>query len=242
MKSKDHVTMMVCSSACKGTKAPLALIGKANKPKCFQLCPNETPPLPYKGQSNAWFDKNIMMWWIWSVFWPFHLKENGDVPTILLLDNFSGQTNLDKSSLPQNLEIMYFPENVTNKHQPADMGTIASLKVGYKVSMLEMLLAIFDIEGCYVDVAAACRHQKPGCKGLQNGGKAHVLDAMNLVDNIWGKKGKYASEDSIHCYWRKADILPPTCLFTSCKYGGYCQAHQVSQAVHISLSLGNGNG
>jgi DDE superfamily endonuclease len=99
MKSKDRITMMVCIS-CKGKKEPLALIGKAKKPKCFQLCPNETPPLPYKGQSNAWFDKTVMMWWIWNVFWPFHLNENGDVPTILLLDNFSGQTNLDKSSLP----------------------------------------------------------------------------------------------------------------------------------------------
>jgi hypothetical protein len=151
-----------------------------------------------------------MMWWIWNVFWPFHLKENGDVPAILLLDNFSGQTNLDKSSLPRNLEIMYFPENVTNKHQPADMGIIASLKVGYKISMLEMFLAIFDVEGGYENAAAARRHQKPGCKGLQYGGKAHVLDAMNLLDNIWGKDGKYASEDSVRRCWRKADILPPT--------------------------------
>lgn len=143
-KSKDHITMMVCIWY-KGKKEPLALIGKAKKPKCFQLCPNETPPLPYKGQSNAWSDKMVMMWWIWNVFWPFHLKENGDVPTILLLDNFSGQTNLNKRSLPQNLEKVYFPEKVTNKHQPADIGTIANLKVGYKVSMLEMLLSILTL-------------------------------------------------------------------------------------------------
>jgi hypothetical protein len=88
-----------------------------------------------------------MMWCIWNVFWPFHLKENRDVPAILLLDNFSGQTNLDKRSLPRNLEIVNFSENVTNKHQPADMGIITSLKVGYKISMLEMFLAIFDVEG-----------------------------------------------------------------------------------------------
>jgi hypothetical protein len=88
------------------------------------------------------------------------------------------------------------------------MGIIASLKVGYKLSMLETLLAIFDIEGGYEKAAKACRRQERGCKGLQYGGKAHVLDAMNLLDNIWSQDGKYASEDSVRRCWQKADILP----------------------------------
>jgi hypothetical protein len=75
---------------------------------------------------------------------------------------------------------------------------------------LEMLLAIFDIEGGYGKAAEARRHQKRGCKGLQYAGIAHVLDAMNLLDNIWSQDGKYASEDSIRCCWQKADILPPS--------------------------------
>jgi hypothetical protein len=81
------------------------------------------------------------------------------------------------------------------------MGIIASLKVGNKLSMLETLLAIFDVEGGYEKAAKARRHQKRGCKGLQYGGKAHVLDAMNLLDNIWSQDDKYASEDSIYCCW-----------------------------------------
>jgi hypothetical protein len=93
------------------------------------------------------------MWWILKVFWPFHLKYNGNVPAILLLDNCSVQTNMDASLLPRNLEIEYFQENVTNTHQPADMGIIASLKVGYKLSMLETLLAIIDVEGGYEKAA-----------------------------------------------------------------------------------------
>jgi hypothetical protein len=90
------------------------------------------------------------------------------------------------------------------------MGIIASLKVGYKLSMLETLLAIFDVEGGYEKAAEARRRQKRGYNGLQYRGKAHVLDAMNLLDNIWIQDGKYASEDSIPCCWRKADILPPS--------------------------------
>jgi hypothetical protein len=75
----------------------------------------------------------------------------------------------DASLLPQNLEIEYLPENVTNTDQPAVMGIIASLKVGYKLSMLETLLAIFDVEGGYEKAAEACRCQKHGCKGFQYG-------------------------------------------------------------------------
>jgi hypothetical protein len=74
--------------------------------------------------------------------------------------------------------------------------------------MLETLLEIFDVEGGYEKAAEARRRQKHGCKGLQYGGKAHVLNAMNLLDNVWSQDGKYASEDSIHCCWQKADILP----------------------------------
>jgi hypothetical protein len=82
------------------------------------------------------------------------------------------------------------------------MGITASLKVGYKLSMLvETLLAIFDIEGGYEKAAEAHRHHKRGCKGLQYGEKAHVLYGMNLLDNIWSQDGKYASEDSIRCCW-----------------------------------------
>jgi hypothetical protein len=81
------------------------------------------------------------------------------------------------------------------------------MKVGYKLSMLETLLAIIDVEGGYEKAAEARRRQKRGCNGLQYGGKAHVLDAMNLLDNIWSQDGKYASEDSIRHYWQKADVV-----------------------------------
>jgi hypothetical protein len=209
MKSKDRITLMVCTS-CNGNKVPLAVIGKAKQPTCFRLCPNGIAPLPYRAQKNAWFDKEVTMWWILHVFWPYHLKEQGDVPACLLFDNCAVQSNLDFTLLPRNLDIDYFPVNVTNRHQPADMGIIASLKVGYKLSMLEMLLTIFDVEGGYQQAAAARARQTRGCRGLQYGGKAHILDAMVLLDNIWGRDGKYAAEDSVRCCWRKADILPPT--------------------------------
>ena len=191
MKSKDRVTLMICTAA-DGTKVPLSIIGKANKPECFRLCENDKVPLAYKGQRNAWFDKEVTMWWLLHVFWPHHLRVHGDVPCLLLLDNASVQTNLDLSLLPANLHMMYFPPNVTNTHQPADMGMIARLKVGYKLEMLQRLVAIFDLDGGFQQAAISHGRQQRGCKGLAYGGKAHILDAMDILDS-----GKYAYNDSI---------------------------------------------
>ena len=39
---------------------------------------------------------------------------------------------------------------MTNTRQPAEMGMISSIEVGYKATLIEQLLSIFDIEGGYL--------------------------------------------------------------------------------------------
>ena len=55
MKFKDRATLMVCFNV-EGNKCPLAMIDEAVKPACFAL---RNPPIAYKNQTNAWFDKDI---------------------------------------------------------------------------------------------------------------------------------------------------------------------------------------
>jgi hypothetical protein len=52
------------------------------------------------------------------------------------------------------------------------------------------------------------RHPRADCQGLAYGGKATVLDAVEILNEIWNNDGKYATTDGIMCCWRKADILP----------------------------------
>ena len=49
---------------------------------------------------------------------------------------------------------------------------------------------------------------KKGTRGLVYGGKAHILDAMQMINDIWNTDGKYARESGIQRCWRKANILP----------------------------------
>jgi hypothetical protein len=121
------------------------------------------------------------------------------------LDNFSGH-QVAFERLPKWLHILFLPPNATNTHQPADMGMIASLKTGYKTKMLRQLLAIFDQPGGYEAAAEARKLVPKGQRGLAVGGKAHILDAMLILDNIWKEDGKYARVDGIRrcfCHWNK---------------------------------------
>jgi hypothetical protein len=208
MKSKDRVTLMVCTSAA-GEKAPLLMVGTAKLPLCFKfLCPNGKPPMPYTDQVNAWFTKEVTIYWINTVLWPWHKHNFGDVFCILLLDNCKAHTDLDKSRLPQKLVILFSPPNCTSFMQPADMGMIASLKVGYRVLMLKKLLAICDDEELYRDAIEAGKKARKGCNGLAYCGKARLLDAVQMLNQIWLIDGKYASNDSIKRCWRRSGLLP----------------------------------
>jgi hypothetical protein len=201
---------MVCTTA-NGDKVPLAVVGKSKKPVSFD---NQPPPLPYTNQANAWFDKGITRWWIQQVLLPYHNRYKGrGVPCCILLDNCSahklGDNEMEELER-KNVFIKFLPPNLTSKRQPADMGMIASLKVGYKTFMLNELLDLFDQEGGFELAAERRQKQKKGCKGLRFGGKATVMDAIQLLHGIWSRNDKYAKVDGIKRCWRKADILPPS--------------------------------
>ena len=204
MKDKTRFTLMV-STAADGSRQPLAVIGKSKKTRCFDLLSH---PLPYRNQTKAWFDKVVTKWWIESVFWSDHAIKNENKNCILILDNCSAH-KIEYSTFSPHLTVKFLPPNVTSGHQPADMGMIAGLKIGYKGNYLRSLLRIFDEGGGYSRASELRSRQRPGCKGLAFGGKPHILDAMCILDEIWsGRTGKFISDESIQRCWRKADILP----------------------------------
>ena len=107
MKDKERITLMVLTAA-DGTKGPLAMVGKYKKPKCFRLGENGKPPMHYTHQKNAWFNKNVTLWWILNVFWPWHVEKHGYTPCILLLDNCSAH-NIDLTKIPDKIIVLFCP-------------------------------------------------------------------------------------------------------------------------------------
>jgi len=86
---------------------------------------------------------------------------------------------------------------------------IATLKIGYKLSMLSRLLEICHEPVAFAEAQRLAAHQKGGCKGLAYGCKPHLLDAMEICHELWNSAdGKYSNTDSILRCWRKANCLP----------------------------------
>ena len=78
------------------------------------------------------------------------------------------------------------------------MSMIDSINVGYNVTLLEELLFILDIEGGYLRAYAKTYKKKKSRKGIEFGGKPHLLDTMIIMRTLWeDNEGKYARVDGI---------------------------------------------
>ena len=167
MRSKDRVTIMLCTAA-DGSKVPLSIVGKSKNPHCFKL---GRSPIKYTQQNKSWFTSKVMVWWVKEVFWQHHLSKHGNVYALLILDNCTAHNSLDadefkrKHNIPEKLIVGFLPKNVTSRSQPADMGMVATLKVGYRYLMLNKLLSVYDAN-TFEALDKARSRQNGGCKGL----------------------------------------------------------------------------
>ena len=123
---------------------------------------------------------------------------HGDRHCILLLDNLTAHEHIvDDPLLPKKLHFLFFPPNCTSFLQPADMGMIASLKIGYQMTMLTILSNICKSKESYEEAVAAGKRLHRGCKSIYNGSKANVLDALQILKKIWENDAKYATIDGV---------------------------------------------
>ena len=88
------------------------------------------------------------------------------------------------------------------------MCIVVSIKVGYKVTLLDKILSIFDIGRGYLRGYAESKKQERRCKDIDFGWKPHFIYSMIVLKPIWeGDDGKYSRADGIKRCWRKAVIL-----------------------------------
>lgn len=131
MSSKDRPTLVLCVNATGSCKVPSLLIGTAANPHCFR---NERCPIPYTNQSKAWVDKEKYRQWWSEIFLPAaraHAKKGEKIA--LLLDNFSGHDQLVTDPEEQ-VDVFFFPPNLTSIYQPLDQGIISILKTKVQVT------------------------------------------------------------------------------------------------------------
>lgn len=144
-KSKDRVTLNLCSNASGTIKLPVHLIGKAKRPRCFKDVNMKLLPVKYTNQKNAWMTAEQFTEWFHHDFVPYvreHLKSLGEEPkAVLLLDNCSAHPEeADLTSDDGAITAVFLPPNVTALIQPMDQGVIQAIKKRYKKKLLGRLI------------------------------------------------------------------------------------------------------
>jgi hypothetical protein len=137
-KSKDRVSLIVCTNTVGSHKIPCALIGKPKAPACIK---GRQWPVPYFIQAKAWMDVETCWKWFNEMF--LLVKKRTGHRVLLLLDNALGHFEVFEHD---NVTIVFFPPNCTSWKQPCDMGIIAALKKRFKYLYFKDVLDFSELD------------------------------------------------------------------------------------------------
>lgn len=196
MKVKDRITLIVATNADGSHKLPLSIIGSEQKPCAFDLRPC---PMPYFSQRKAWNDSQTCRKWFIRVFLSA-IRKRTSKPVALVMDIASshGAALVDPTG---QVSLFFLPHNCTAVHQPMDCGIMAFIKLRYRILFLERTVELMDKREV---LRTASKGMVDGTKGILNGHQPHMLDAAEIVHEVWEK---CCSETVARC-WLKASILP----------------------------------
>ncbi|UYV68882.1 hypothetical protein LAZ67_6001450 [Cordylochernes scorpioides] len=172
--SKERVTLLVGANMDGFEKLPLLMIGKAANPRCFKNV--KTKPVDYANSARAWMTSYLFEKWLLNLDKKF-TKEKRKV--ILFIDNCTAHNSIPPM---ENVEVIFFPANMTSVIQPMDKGVIKNLKHFYRRFLVENILT-GDSEALKI--------------------KLDVLQASRLCKKAWDQ---VTSETIKHCF-KKAGFV-----------------------------------
>ncbi|UYV62923.1 hypothetical protein LAZ67_2002512 [Cordylochernes scorpioides] len=172
--SKERVTLLVGANMDGSEKLPLLMIGKAADPRCFKNV--KTKPADYANSARAWMTSYLFEKWLLNLDKKF-TKEKRKV--ILFIDNCTAHNSIPPM---ENVEVIFFPANMTSVIQPMDKGVIKNLKHFYRRFLVENILT-GDSEAFKI--------------------KLDVLQASRLCKKAWDQ---VTSETIKHCF-KKAGFV-----------------------------------
>lgn len=118
-KVKARVTIALCSNASGSEKMKMLVIGSAKSPRCFKGIAVAKKAVEYFASPMAWMNTTIFNKWLRK----FNLLMHGR-RVLLLLDNASSHKAMCEH---KNVEIVFFPPNMTSRIQPLDAGVYLSV-------------------------------------------------------------------------------------------------------------------
>lgn len=137
-KSKQRLTVLLCTNASGTDKCTPLVIGKFSNPRCFKSIKHF--PVIYKANQNSWMTRLIFDEYIAK--WDEELIREGR-KICLVIDNC---TCHHINYIPKAIKLVFLPPNTTALLQPLDQGVIKLFKSAYKDDLIDKLIALIDAE------------------------------------------------------------------------------------------------
>ena len=179
-KSKQRVTVLLCTNLTGTDKLQPMVIGKSLKPRCFKNI--KSLPVNYNANKKAWMTGTIFSEWLLKLDKAMKQKKR---KIALLVDNCAAHK---QQPVLKNVEIFFFPSSCTSILQPLDMGIIKCLKGYYRTSLVERI--IDNLERKLAN--PHCVDLKQACEIIAF--SRHVKS--ETIRNCWRKTG-FVPEDDI---------------------------------------------
>lgn len=136
-RSKERLTVMVASNMAGTEKLPLLVIGKSKNPRCFKG--TKSLGVNYTNNKRAWMTSEIFEKWLLDLNRKFAMQKR---KVLLFIDNCPAHPkNIQNLT---NIELVYFPPNLTSVLQPMDQGIIQNLKQHYRRKILMKVISAME--------------------------------------------------------------------------------------------------
>jgi len=178
---KDRLTYALCANADGTDKLPPYVIGKAQRPRCFNKKSGEELGFDYGWNAKAWMTGDKFKGWAQK--WNEKLRRE-DRHVLLFVDNFSGHILADDLS---HVHIEFFQPNLTAHVQPLDQGVIRCFKAHYRKAFISRAIDNYDAGTSPGEIYSL-----------------NQLQAMRMAQLAWDAVEASAIA---HC-WEHAGILP----------------------------------
>jgi transposase-like protein len=227
LKSKDRLTLYVCTNETGSDKLPISTIGKYENPACFRVAQQKT--LPYFSQKHALSDPSTFQMWWRTVFLPHVRKRHPEGQHCLLLVEPEGNSRAEylkdptgqvrveplpaspsiTSSSPSKMkksdstDDKQFKESFFPQCQALEHEILDTIKRRYRFRLLQEVMETYGERQGRQKVAKDAQFPV-AARGLREGSLANICDSMRLLESIWDE----VAQTTVAKAWQRTKLRP----------------------------------
>ncbi|KZO92477.1 DDE-domain-containing protein, partial [Calocera viscosa TUFC12733] len=158
---KHRITLAFTVNATGTERLPPLFIGHSARPRCFKKKTGSQLGFDYYANKKAWMTGHVFQRYLEA--FDRQMREQGR-KVLLLIDN--APSHIFDKSVITNIQVEFFPPNMTSRIQPLDAGVIRAFKAHYKRFFCERAIDREEL-------------------GLSDIYTINLVDAMNLAKKSW---------------------------------------------------------